>query len=316
MKTLWTKTTRGTDKSRQTREAARPRTLQMESLERRELYAGNVTAVVDGQGILQITGDSQGNCVAIDAAANGDIWVHGCNYDAANDEANFAGTTSINGVPNGSVVFAKSIVKGVKVSLLGGNDFFGSLQGGPHVKGPVEVWMGYGNDRVNMDFYTNIEGNLTINTESGDDKVLFSVATIQGTATANTGAGNDRIEAPNYSLFKKGLTLNTSTGNDQVLMMYTQVKGKTKINTGDGSDTVCIHDALFENDVEILLGKAAGFLAFDVLDVEDSTFQDAFKADGQEGGDIFDDDNNVFGGSKSASNFEVTNVDLDCTDWL
>ena len=311
MKTFWTKATRQADKRQEIRRSGLPTRPQlgMESLEARELYAGNVLASVNSVGTLLITGDNSSNCVWVDQYTQGGqdyLWVHACPGDS----------TKINGLLGGQFTVAKNAVKGISASLAGGDDSFAfGPQGGASVDGPLSIYMGSGKDQVEIDPYSKIKGMLTINTASGDDKVTLNVATVTGKTTILTGADKDKIQVLGATNLKGDLMIDSGTGADQVHLEHSQVGGTALIQTGDDSDIVCLNHMTFDKKVDVLLGSASGFLAFDVLDVHDSTFKGAFHADGEQDGDIFDDDNNVFQGPKTVDHFESF-VDIDCDKLL
>ncbi len=307
MKAFWTKTTRQSEKKQETRRSGLPTRPQlgMESLEARELYAGNVLASVSSVGTLLITGDNSSNCVAVDQYTDGGVkklWVHACPGD----------TTKINGVLGAQLIVPKGAVKGISASLAGGDDTFGfGPQGGASVDGFLSMSMGSGKDQVDIGAYSEINGKLSINTSSGDDKVHLEVATVTSNTVINTGSGKDKVEVKSATYLKGHLYIDTGTGTDQLHLQNSAVGGTSLIKTGDDSDLVCIDHMAFDKAVEVYLGDATGFLAFDVLDVHDSTFKGSFKADGEAGGDIYDADNNTFNVAPVVMNFE-SYVDIDC----
>jgi hypothetical protein len=310
----WFNCAQSESKKRPRRIRSMLQTYKLDELEPRTLLAGNVTAVLDANGIIQITGDSAGNCVSAYSTIY-KIEIGGCKYDAASDMVTPPGDTKINGVMGGGATFPQNAVKGLTAKLGGGNDFFGSTNRGSalSVNGPVSISMTcWGicladNDRVDIGDYSKIKGDLTIATGEADDTVYFQTSiTVDGTTQISTGSGNDKVlDWDGGTHFLDGLLIDTGIGNDIVSLHFTEVGGTTQIKTGDGDDRVGIHDAVFDQGFEVLLGKAgSGLYPLDVLQVENSDFLGSFKADGQEGYDIFDELNNTYVGSGLTIHFE------------
>jgi len=198
------------------------RRLFAEGLENRALLAGNVTASVSG-GTLTITGDAGGNGVSVQEISAGRYWVTGFNVSG--------GATTVNG-QNGQIV--SGVTNDINVDLNGGDDVFvmanraerradlaSRLSGG--TAGPITASPETPSASVDVG-RTRVPGNLTINTDEGNDGV--------GTAAI---VGSDDIKGFDY-----GGIANIITGddNDRVIATFTMAFDDLLIQTGDGADSV------------------------------------------------------------------------------
>ena len=135
------------------------RRLQVESLENRELMAGNVSVSVQN-GNLYITGDAARNHVEVRQSSPGVFRVNGVTIGGA--------ATKINNATNG--VFTTSAVRGnVVISLGGGDD---------------QLNFGTGDNRV-----INVPNNLSIDMGSGSDFLSIRDVKTGGNLGVNTGTG-------------------------------------------------------------------------------------------------------------------------------
>jgi hypothetical protein len=133
-----------------TRRNIRDRRRSFESLESRQVMAGNITAVIDAGGNLVITGDDLENGLYITQSEQGEFQILGL-------EANGAATTI-----NGSTEL---------ITL-------------KNVTGSITIKTGIGNDITQVEFF-NHTGNLTIDTQLGQDIVNIGTSNRRSNLTGD-----------------------------------------------------------------------------------------------------------------------------------
>lgn len=249
------------------------RRLGIESLETRDLMAGNVTVKVTN-GNFVLTGDAAANVVTITQPKAGHLLVQGTN-----------GTT-VNGKASVDLAFS-------------GNATF-NLGGGAD-----RLTIG------NAEAMVSFSHGLTINGGTGIDKVALQHV-LGSSLTANLGAADDSaadslvVRQCNFNL---NATVTTGGGSDQVTILNSRVNGTTLIDTGAAADAVTLSNSEFMNDFRLYLRAGddhllmGGNLKFpgsgqlhggpgthDVLDFAEGTnitTTEGFTADGFEEGDVF-----------------------------
>jgi hypothetical protein len=156
------------------------RQLQLESLETRDLMAGDVTARVTN-GNLVVLGDAAANTVEIRQLAGGKFQITGSD------------ATTINGKAS-----AKFNVTGdVSINMRGGNDVLqlGTNAAVTQVKGDINVHMGAGTDKLTLQRVR--AANATLDQDSAGGGVLESLnvrrAVFTGTLDATCGTGKDGV---------------------------------------------------------------------------------------------------------------------------
>jgi len=176
------------------------RRLGFESLERRELLAGNVNAGLDVNGNIVLTGDADHNHVVVYRGFFGQILVEGGTSDGQ-----ASGRTRVNG-SFGAVGF--NTRGGVIVSMGNGNDRV--LLTNVAMLGNVTGSLGVGNDRIGLhsdpsatvpftmnDFgavpYGNysLSGSVIINGQGNNDTLSLFDVVVAGNVTFDGGNGND-----------------------------------------------------------------------------------------------------------------------------
>jgi hypothetical protein len=226
-----------------------------EALEDRILLAGDVSAVLQGS-TLYIIGDSAGNDVNIGQDDLGNITVQGTDG------------TSINHDSSGNpLVF--SGVKNISASLDGGDDRL--IIGGEDET--AETGVTAAEEEADEEGpKLSLAGCLTVATGSGDDVVRMSFTQVQGNVTILTDGGNDAVDVgrgpgfggedhvepapatlspslapslpddgggpPSDVRIGGSLTIVTGCGNDGVKVGFTDVQNNVTINTGDGNDNI------------------------------------------------------------------------------
>ncbi len=281
------------------------RVLKLESLESRQLMAGDVAAVFS-RGTLFITGDDLDNAVLVTKVGS-QVQVVGV------PDANFENTI-INGEPvdanNFSTLFFSG-VKNINFNMNGGNDSVGVsgitldnlvvkmddsndngndlvLIGGDFgIEGRTSLNY-FLNDGIPGDFIDFGTGNvtvkksLTVTTGAGDDLVAESALSVGACNVLNTGDGDDDVffdifNGRGTSAFS--LDIGTGGGNDVVELNQTKAT-LGRVGTGADSDVVRITDSKFTN-LDVKLGAGDDFLTIQAVRATLATF------DGGPGDDIY-----------------------------
>ena len=154
----------------------------LETLERRRLLSGNVTAVFDaGSNTVVVRGDNKANDILIAPDLGTGYIIKGRN-----------GTT-INGAPSADV--GNGAINNFNIETGNGDDVveFGEGFGGStrYVVGNLDIGTGNGGDSVKLILRTT--GNLDINTGNGGDDVSMKGSQVQGNLSIDTGNGADSI---------------------------------------------------------------------------------------------------------------------------
>jgi len=250
----------------------RERRLGIESLESRQMLAGNVSAAVVG-GELRLTGDGAANWVQVTELPGADgtgrtFRVQGKpfdgNFNAAGVPLAGAAPTTINGGTAAVVRFAAN--DKVRMVLGGGNDalFFGTATSDSSTLGFV-VNTGAGRDYVKVQrmamnavaapisINTGVDSQLdnevvqliqvssqkgmTILTGGGNDRLLLNQMSCQETTNINLGAGADTINGT--SLNVNFLTVNAGTSNHRdVINVGFLVANSLSVTLGGGNDLI------------------------------------------------------------------------------
>jgi hypothetical protein len=183
----------------------RSRNLSLESLEKRQVMAGNVF-VMHANDALQIWGDTQDNQVAITETAPGRVQVAGLN------------NTTVNG----------------RSSILVFNNPSDNLN----------IIMGNGNDLVLLGKNggsTSRFNNVVVNTGAGSDSVMVNNTVAYGNAFSSFNLGDDGQNEGDVMRFDRcnfrAAAIGTGGGDDQVSSLNSTIT-KAIINTGGGNDIV------------------------------------------------------------------------------
>lgn len=227
------------------------RPLSLESLESRQLMAGDVSVGFEG-GVLVIRGDNLANEVEMVSLTQA-FSIRGLN-----------GTT-INGVDGGRFVLPNP-TSNVKVLLNGGDDvfdakaFFASFSPG-EVTGNLEVIGGTGQDRIVISDM-NIGNDLQIRTEGGSDSIELNRVVVGDDLDVSMGfdSSADAVKLSNVDALDqilintdqgddilnlnrvKGahLTIHGGSGNNLINMTEIAIDYNLTINTFDGSDDILL----------------------------------------------------------------------------
>jgi hypothetical protein len=211
------------------------RSVRLETLETRNLMAGNITASVVNDELV-LNGDNLANQVEVHQTAGNLFKVKGLN-----------GTT-INGKADKSFIFQK----GIRVDLKGGDDHF--FSGGTvfvdDIHGDLNINMGAGKDSVLLG-RVNVQGKTVIDTSTEDDVVGINLAVLKN-LTINTGSGSDTV---NMGLMNaKATTVNMDAGNDKFFSTFSSTES-LKVESGNGDDTVELFISTSSGVVDLLTGN-------------------------------------------------------------
>lgn len=235
--------------------SARFRKLNMELMERREMMAADITAVLQN-GNLYINeakgsvGKDQG--VSVSQLANGNIRVQGL------DAAGTGVVSKVNG--KAFVDFAIPLVsktgstRSLFANLGAGNDLIrfdttaGVVPSFQNVTLNLGTTKGADNDNV-MVWALNTRGSITVDTGIGNDWVFMSNVDSWGTQLKiNTGAGADTVTIKNDSHLRGSVDIQTYSAlseidNDVVYFdTNTVVDGSVNVRTGGGVDQFLVTD--------------------------------------------------------------------------
>lgn len=208
----------------------RTRKLSVETLERREVFAGNITTSLIG-GTLRIIGDNQANVAVLTAGVSNQVTLTGTG-------------TQIDGV-----LAPKSFdgVRNVVVELRGGDDSFAigatvtsadplALAGTPlNLPGTLSIKGENGNDQLGVlvagTTVTTIDGGF------GNDQIgaRLSSTRTDFNVTGGSGAGDDQIFLGRITA--TNITVNGDAGVDDIDMINSTANRVT-INGGDETDLI------------------------------------------------------------------------------
>jgi hypothetical protein len=202
------------------------RKIRVESLEQRQLMAGDVMAALEGS-LLTVEGDNFDNQVAITRTAIGDIVIAGQNG------------TLINGLP--SVRFPRVALNSLEVRMEGGNDSV-ALRG-LQVANDVNVDLGAGNDRLTSPSTTpsTINGNLSVWGNEGNDVVQMAGLSVRENLSIDGGLGSLNSSISN-STIDKVMSIIGDDADDVVSVVGTSIGLDLALETKGGSDRVTLTD--------------------------------------------------------------------------
>jgi large repetitive protein len=204
------------------RAAAGRAVLALQTLEGREVPAGNVAASFSAAGVLTLIGDNAGNDVT--------LRVTGTTLTITGN----AGTT-INGRTS---VSAFAAVRAVQATLNEGDDAL----------------------RINPTANFFVPGSVGINLGSGNNTLSLATAgrLTLGSLGVSAGAGNDTIivagGARTGSAINGNVSIGTGFGANAVALGRIVVGGAVSVATGDGADTLTIGASTFLNTFTANLG--------------------------------------------------------------
>lgn len=243
--------------------------LLVERLEARELFAGDVSAAMQGQ-MLVIAGDAEANGIVL-------------TYNSATQSFRVSGTvqgsgqTTINGLDatTSAAGVEFSGVKQVYVGLGAGDDDF--QVGSPTaVDTVIQKWlaidMGDGDDNVVLGASGNapsgaapIARSLTVGTSinvnlgAGNDDLSIANATAGFTMNINAGDGDDHVDFD---------TEFTPSGGTTPTTFPVVVRGNTSVSLGGGADELTMKNVSIQGSLRILDGAGAADLTLANVNVK------------------------------------------------
>jgi hypothetical protein len=211
------------------------RRLSVESMESRQLMAGNVFANVIG-GNLVLSGDGQSNGVEVRQLGAGKYHVIGLNFEGAQTKIVLGGVAANSQVVNG-------VASDFHINLNAGNDYLLMSSAGL----PVGAKMVVPND-------------LHIRTHDGHDRVIVNNVQARDDIFVDTGSGDDYVSMYGTRTFGSPLTadndlaIHGGTGNDYVNLHTMLVRDSLIVNLLDGNDVANINQTSVGNDALIYTG--------------------------------------------------------------
>jgi hypothetical protein len=217
--------------------------LGVESLEGREMMAGNVWAAVNG-GNLSITGDEASNGVEITQVGPTSFRVSGTPN---------AGATAVNGWFQPRTF--TNVTGAIQVNLNGGNDVLrigGTSEFTRNIlPDDLNITTGTGNDVVNVQWLSNRDFNdrTRIDTGSGNDVVnLFKVVN-RDFMNISTGSGSDSVVVSHVTV-RTDLNIDTGSEND-AMVVQNAVMNRLFARLGTGNDRATVQNNWFSTDAMV-----------------------------------------------------------------
>jgi hypothetical protein len=236
------------------------RKLRLESLEQKQMLAGDVTVSVVN-GVLTLQGDDLDNQVAVSSGETAGTYVI----------QGLDGTLLHLGDAEGtSELLVEGVRRGVIANLGDGNDVLRINEAS--FRGNVAINMGEGDDRVSIGVVPEVASeveddptvdlpsvqfgqNLVIRTGAGDDTVVINDTRGRGVLGVSTGEGDDTVRLGLASegeeeaelddevlvSFVHGVALDLGAGDDGLFVNHLR-SGGFHANGGAGADTMRIND--------------------------------------------------------------------------
>jgi hypothetical protein len=205
------------------------RPLAGESLERRCLLAGIVTATFSDDGNLQLIGNAKDNAVEIRAVGE-DLLVRGLDTTRVNGQEEVVFTGGALALNDLRAVMGK----GHDTVLIRDLAIAGTVQLG---QGQVDTLFDAGNDQILLENLL-IGGDLRVNAGAGADQVLLDTVGVLGRTELRGGGGSDQIQLIDSAIVD--LLLDAGSGNDQVVIDDSLIGSGAAIRLGIGDDVLSI----------------------------------------------------------------------------
>ena len=241
-------------KSMQSKASAR-RSVQLERLEERTVFAGNVLMAVNPvTNTIQLTGDMANNAVEVRALAAGGTQVIGLAGTTINGVASIGvplvapNLQSFLGVGSDYIYIHDIALASMNVEDLTGNNRV--LVRRTQVFTDASITTDKGLDVV--DFQGKVQGDVTISTGLANDNVIFRgevgvllsaafPAPATPTLSIMTGAGNDSVRVANSHIYPSGLLdVNTGAGDDNFNSVNNDIDGTLRLRMEAGNDQAVI----------------------------------------------------------------------------
>jgi hypothetical protein len=244
---------------RRSSHSTRRAVLALQTLEGREVPAGNVAASFSGTGVLTLVGDNAANAITVRVTGT-TLTITGSAGTTINGRSFVSAFAAVRGLQasmnDGDDVVridstANFLVPGsVSINLGAGNNILGFNTAGRLAVGALGVAGGSGNDVVAVagGLHTNstISGGATIFVGNGANTVSIRRLTIGGPVSVATADGADTL-AIDATTFLSTFTASLGAGNDAI--RFGQVtgqsapvdfRGQVTIHAGAGNDTLLL----------------------------------------------------------------------------
>ena len=227
----------------------------VESLESREMLAGEVSVAVAGDNLV-FKGDSGDNELIL-YVSGGTIWVNG------------EGGTTLTGDATSNIFdteISEDNLNKLTVKLIDGNNKLQIL--GVDIHGKAKIATGNGDDIVDVYGGGSSAAKMVINTAGGNDQLYANDWTFDGAVKAKLGAGVDYAyvgNGANTVYFNSKTVLNMGTDNDTVVIgggLDTPVGGSVSVNGSGGEDTL---DSGAPNEATAELASGAAIKNFELF---------------------------------------------------
>jgi hypothetical protein len=208
----------------------------IETLERRQMLAGQVTAtVVDGR--LFIEGDDAANSIVLDRSPSEEadhkiIRIRGVN------------STAINGH---DAYIATDVIGGISIELAGGNDVLTISNLRP--KGSLSVALGAGDDRALLR-KIQTTGNITLDGGANFDDITIRDSVVHGNLEGSGGADRDRLTVSRVSV-KGDFDWSDAGGATTMYVNRLSIHQNASIKTGNSIDHLFLESSTFFHDANV-----------------------------------------------------------------
>lgn len=260
------------------------------------LAAGDVTAAVDGQGVLLVVGGAGSEYIEVSGTGEKRVFVvtglAGTTVNGASSER-FEEVRGLHFQMNDGddeVEVREGKVRRHLVAELGNGDDILRLRD-LRVRGRTIVRCGEGRDLVNADAGCRFRRTVRVFGGEAGDTVRFVRSKFRRRLRIVTRGGNDKVTIGRCTL-RSGARAQivTGRGRDDVSLNDSGFNAATRIVTGKQHDFVRIDHSYFGEDVGVQLGPS-----FDEMRVVSSRFKDDVEFDGGHGDDDYLDlDRNKF----------------------
>ena len=229
---------------KRTRKFQSGRGLRMESLEGRELLAGDVAVELMASGDLLVTGDDEANDIVVVSGDNGVLVLgnEGTNIVFNGVSAEFADVE----LPEGM-----STIRDLKLDMLDGDDrvLLEDVTVGRSLKSLLregDDWMGLENSTVHR--------HASISNGPGTDFVTIESAEVVERLAINAGQGAFTFDA--YEMDLARLNINAAEGNDTINVRSSQISGDFAAINSAGDDDLSIYETEVGGNFNLTGGSA------------------------------------------------------------
>lgn len=234
---------------------------EIESLESREMLAGDVDVFVNSAGDVRIVGDAASNDIGVFRTPTRLLYIQGNDNTTITHDGNTSSELFLDVFDN-----AGSIRRNLTIDMNAGNDLVNMA--GVAINGNLNVQMDQGIDLFDMS--TGYVGkNAVVNGGGGQyaDFLSMDSVSVIGNLKMNAGASDSFIDTMRLrSVFVAGnSTLVGSANEHQVLIDGVVVQGNSRIRTGQGDDLIDINSFEVEKASNISTGSGDDLIEVGML---------------------------------------------------